>query len=70
MWRNTFNLADFLRDSGIVRREAPPPISDPLQMADLLASLLEVLDRMGADVAAAHLSQAVETLREQFHTPN
>lgn len=38
-------------------------------MADLLASLLESLDRMGADVAAAHVSQAIETLREPFHTP-
>lgn len=70
MWRNTFNMAEFLRDYGTIFGKQPSTLDEVVELADLLASLFEIFERLGADVSAAHLSQAVEALREPFETPN
>lgn len=70
MWRNTFNMAEFLRDYGTVSNQQHATLDEVVELADLLASLFEIFERLGADVSAAHLSQAVDALREPFESPN
>lgn len=39
MWRNTFNMAEFLRDYGTVSNQQPATLDEVVELADLLASL-------------------------------